>query len=195
MLTPGLSFGLDCVHCSEGPTTRAKEAIMEHIVLRHLSGSRTKQEDIFQIVWFKEITFGRDLTSTVRFSEEEEMVGRHHARITKNPALPSLFLITDLNSINGTFVNDQRIYGPYGLRKGDVVRLGVGGPVFQFDIEPETEPIANKQAPAETVNLIQAPRINIPPVAPHVAERASAAKEGVEPAKVLFPIQLTRNLL
>jgi len=109
--------------------------------------------------------------------------------------LPSLFLITDLNSINGTFVNDQRIYGPYGLRKGDVVRLGVGGPVFQFDIEPETEPIANKQAPAETVNLIQAPRINIPPVAPHVAERASAAKEGVEPAKVLFPIQLTRNLL
>src|SRR5262245_25910691 len=149
-LTPMLLFGLNYDHCSKGTT--AKEAIMEHIVLRHLSGSKAEKQDFFKLAGFKEITLGRDLTSSVRFGEDEDfMVSRYHARIIQNPALPSLFLITDLNSINGTFVNDQRINGTFGLKKDDVVRLGVGGPVFQFDIEQEADLIANKQAPAVTV--------------------------------------------
>src|SRR5262245_434292 len=180
-------FGLDYAHCSRGPTDRAKEAIMDHIVLRHLSGSKANKEDIFQLVEFKEITFGRDLTSSVRFGEDEEiMVGRHHAKITRNPALPNLFLITDLNSINGTFVNDQRINGTFGLRKGDVIRLGVSGPVFQFDIEPETESIGYKRAPAATVNM------DLPPSQPARPYMANAV---VEPAKVPVPNQSSRKLL
>ncbi len=174
---------------------------MEHIVLRHLSGSKAKQEDIFQLVGFKEITLGRDVTSSVRFGDDEEiMVGRHHARITQNPALPSLFFLTDLNSRNGTFVNDQQINGMVGLRRGDVVRLGASGPVFQFDIEPETESLAYERAPAVTLNLMEAPppqpaQPNIQQATPHVAEHASAAKAAIEPAKAPLPNQSSRKLL
>src|SRR5262245_54004158 len=170
---------------------------MEHIVLRHMSGSKAKKEDFFKLANFKEITIGRDLTSSVRFGEDEDfMVSRHHARIIQNPALPSLFLITDLNSINGTFVNDQRINGTFGLKKGDVVRLGVGGPVFQFDIEQEADLIANKQAPAVTVNLMgmpppQPPRPNISPDPP----QPSVAKAFDSPAIAPVANRSSRKLL
>ncbi|MCI0661171.1 MAG: FHA domain-containing protein [Acidobacteria bacterium] len=158
---------------------------MEHIVLRHVSGSRAKEEDIFKLADFKEITLGRELSSSVRFGDDEEfMVSRHHARIIQNPALPSLFLITDLNSINGTFVNDQRINGTYGLKKGDLVRLGLGGPVFRFDIEPRSELIADKQAPAPTVNLMGVPppklaQPNIPSATPPSEEHVASADKAV----------------
>ncbi len=113
---------------------------MKRIVVRHLSGSKANQEDTFPLEQFKEITLGRDPSSSVKFSQEAEgMVGRRHARITRNPALTSLFLITDLGSRNGTFVNGQRIFGTASLKPGDVVQCGTGGPEFRFDVEPETD--------------------------------------------------------
>jgi len=112
---------------------------VERIVVTHLSGSKAKQEDLFPLNQFQEIILGRAPSSTVRFSEEAEMmVGRQHACITRNPYLPSLFLITDLNSRNGTFVNGQRISGTAPLKPGDVVQCGLGGPEFRFAVEPET---------------------------------------------------------
>ncbi len=123
---------------------------MERIVLRHLSGSRANQADLFPLSQFKEIILGRDPSSTVRFSDEAEvMVGRHHARITRNPALPSLFLITDLKSRNGTFVNQARIFGTASLKPGDVVQCGTGGPEFQFTVELETGRPGAGPAPVE----------------------------------------------
>jgi pSer/pThr/pTyr-binding forkhead associated (FHA) protein len=121
---------------------------MERIVLTHLSGSKASREDVFPLDQFKEIVLGRDPSSTVRFSDEVEMmVGRHHARITRNPALPYLFLITDLDSRNGTFVNQQRIFGAASLNPGDVVQCGLGGPVFKFGVEPETDRLREPQRP------------------------------------------------
>jgi hypothetical protein len=74
----------------------------------------------------------------VRFSDDDDaVVGRRHARITRNPALTSLFFITDLDSRNGTFVNNQRVQGAVTLNPGDVVQCGPGGPEFLFDVESE----------------------------------------------------------
>jgi WD40 repeat protein len=174
---------------------------MDHIVLRHLIGSREKKEDIFKPGSFKEITLGRDLTSSVRFGEDEEfMVSRHHARIIQNPALPAFYLITDLNSINGTFVNDQRINGTFGLKKGDVVRLGVGGPVFQFDIVDESDLIVNNQAPAVTVNLkgVPPPQLAQPvmqPATADVAEQISKAEAVGAASNTPYPNRSLRKLL
>jgi hypothetical protein len=132
---------------------------MEYIVLKHLSGSKANQEDRFPLDQFKEIILGRDLFSTVSFNDETEaMVGRQHARITRNPALPSLFLITDIDSRNGTFVNQQRISGTVSLKPGDIVQCGLGGPRFQFKVEPETEPFGKSLAPRPTINLSEQPR-------------------------------------
>src|SRR5262245_57850537 len=87
--------------------SKAKEAKMERIVLRHLNGSKADHEDRFPLSEFKEIAFGRDPSSTVRFSETDTVVGRQHAKITRNIAIPSRFFIIDLDSRNGTFVNGR----------------------------------------------------------------------------------------
>jgi hypothetical protein len=124
---------------------------MERIVIAHLGGPKANQEEKFPLSDFKEITIGRDPSSSVRYGEDPKtVVSRQHVRITRNIALPSQFFITDLDSRNGTFVNGQRIVGTISLKPGDVVQCGVGGPEFRFIIEPETG-----QAPAPTAGLLE----------------------------------------
>ncbi|HKQ73288.1 MAG TPA: FHA domain-containing protein [Blastocatellia bacterium] len=132
---------------------------MGHIVIRHLSGSKENQEDRFPLDRFREITLGRDPSSSIMYSEETEvMVGRQHARITRNPALTSMFFITDLGSRNGTFVNQQRIVGATTLEPGDVVQCGIGGPEFRFEIESEPERLDAHATPRPTADALELPR-------------------------------------
>jgi FHA domain-containing protein len=157
---------------------------MGHIVIRHLSGSKANQEDRFPLDGFEEITLGRHPSSSVMFSDETDaVVGRRHARITRNPALTSLFFITDFGSRNGTFVNKQRIFGGVTLNPGAVVQFGIGGPEFRFDVESEPDrlytdapprPSAN---PLEHVGAADAEAPNLPTEAP--ARNRSPAVGGV----------------
>jgi serine/threonine protein kinase len=48
-------------------------------------------------------------------------VSRRHARVFRQGAG---FLVEDLGSSNGTFVNDEKIVAPQGLRHGDGIRVG-----------------------------------------------------------------------
>ncbi len=50
-----------------------------------------------------------------------ESISRKHARISRDAAG---YVVEDLGSSNGTFVNDERIQGPKSLRDGDTIRLG-----------------------------------------------------------------------
>lgn len=110
---------------------------MERVVLRHLKGSKASQLDEFPLEQFAELTLGRDPTSGVRFDpEKDDLVGRQHARITRDPKEPYRFILSDLNSRNGTFLNKQRVTGDRPLQPGDVIQLGAGGPELQFDIDP-----------------------------------------------------------
>jgi pSer/pThr/pTyr-binding forkhead associated (FHA) protein len=132
---------------------------MEYIVLNHLSGSKANQEERFPLDQFKEIIVGRDQSATVSFNEvAEAMVGRNHARITQNLAIPSLFFITDLNSRNGTFVNQQRISGTVALKTGDVVQCGLGGPIFRFNFEEETDSDVGTLASWPTLDALETVR-------------------------------------
>ena len=113
---------------------------MERIVLRHLSGSKVNQVEEFPLSHFKELTVGRDPMCTVRYDpERDDLIGRKHARIERDANDPSQFLIVDLNSRNGTFVNTRKISGPEKIRQGDVVQFGPGGPQFRFELEPQVE--------------------------------------------------------
>ena len=110
---------------------------MERIVLKHLSGSKANQVEEFPLQHVKELVLGRDPSSTVKYDpDRDDLVGRQHARIAQDPNDPSQFIITDLNSRNGTFVNRQRIAGTTRINPGDIVQLGPSGPEFVFDVEP-----------------------------------------------------------
>ena len=110
---------------------------MERVILRHLKGSKASQLEEFPLQQFVELTIGRDPNSTIRFDpEKDDLVGRQHARISKDAADPYRFKLADLNSRNGTFLNKLRVVGEMPLQPGDVIQLGAGGPELQFDIDP-----------------------------------------------------------
>jgi pSer/pThr/pTyr-binding forkhead associated (FHA) protein len=160
---------------------------MEYIVLNHLSGSKANQEERFPLDQFKEIIIGRDSSATVSFNEVTgAMVGRNHARITRNLAIPSLFFITDLNSRNGTFVNQQRISGTVALKTGDVIQCGIGGPIFRFNFEVETDSDGGTLASWPTLDALETvrPLKSNPQIEAAPAEAVGpAAKTAVVPVK------------
>jgi hypothetical protein len=65
------------------------------------------------------ITIGRDITNDIVINDPE--ISRHHSRLVYTP---SGYTIEDLRSTNGTFVNRQRLSGPYQLTSGDLIGLG-----------------------------------------------------------------------
>ncbi len=110
---------------------------MERVVLRHLKGSKASQLEEFPLHEFVELTIGRDPASEIRFDpEKDDLVGRQHARISRDKGDPYRFKLQDLNSRNGTFLNKLRVVGEMPLQPGDVIQLGAGGPELQFDLDP-----------------------------------------------------------
>ena len=137
---------------------------MERIVLKHLSGSKANQVEEFPLNHVKELVLGRDPSSTVKYDpDRDDLVGRQHAKITQDPNDPSQFIVTDLSSRNGTFVNRQRISGTTRLNVGDVVQLGPGGPEFLFEIEPRPANATKATRTAGIPPTMQAPMPSGPP--------------------------------
>ncbi|MBN2041737.1 MAG: FHA domain-containing protein [Spirochaetes bacterium] len=74
-----------------------------------------------QIPLVSKISIGRDPKNNIVL--HDKMVSRFHAEIQK---IKSAFFITDLNSSNGTYVNDVKVpEGKYiKLKENDKIRLG-----------------------------------------------------------------------
>ncbi len=73
----------------------------------------------------KSTGLGREHSNTIRLNDEE--ISRRHAEVRK---IDGGFVLVDLNSANGTFLNGQVIeQGP--LRSGDQIRVGQTTLVFQ----------------------------------------------------------------
>ncbi len=66
-----------------------------------------------------QLTIGRDSTNGVAINDAE--VSRKHARLMFQGGK---YVLEDLGSTNGTFVNGQRLAGPIVLKSGDVISLG-----------------------------------------------------------------------
>lgn len=66
-----------------------------------------------------QLTIGRDSTNPVAINDAE--VSRKHARMMFQGGK---YVLEDLGSTNGTFVNGQRLAGPVVLKPGDVISLG-----------------------------------------------------------------------
>lgn len=65
------------------------------------------------------MSLGRSATNDIVVNDPE--ISRRHAQITYQN---QRYLIEDLGSTNGTFVNGQRCTGPTSLKDGDVVEFG-----------------------------------------------------------------------
>jgi len=109
---------------------------MLHIILRHISGSRATEVDIIPLGAHQELILGRAASAAVRFdSRLDGVVGRHHARITRGDEDGEGFMLVDLGSRNGTFLNGERVQRAMSVRIGDLLQLGAGGPVLEFWVE------------------------------------------------------------
>src|SRR6266852_9605509 len=76
------------------------------IIIRHVGGAKVNKIEQFPLAAAKEITFGRDVRSTVAFdSQQDDPVSRKHAVLKVKSEEPLAFAVADLNSSNGTFVN------------------------------------------------------------------------------------------
>lgn len=66
-----------------------------------------------------EVYLGRDLNNDIVINDPE--ISRRHSRLFLQG---NSYVLEDMGSTNGTFVNGQRLMGPHVLRPGDVVTFG-----------------------------------------------------------------------
>jgi pilus assembly protein CpaF len=83
----------------------------------------------------KTVVIGREAINDIMFQELE--ISRRHASISLSGGK---YLIEDLSSTNGTFVNGRRINSPVVMTSGDVIDLGDNVSfIFQSGVPPTDE--------------------------------------------------------
>jgi hypothetical protein len=121
-----------------------------------------------------QLIIGRDASNSITINDAE--ISRKHSRLSFQGGK---YVLEDLGSTNGTFVNGQRLAGPVVLKPGDVVSLGEQI-VLMYDAinidtgatiatsrksarvePPPAYPAAQQQAPAP-VAPVAAPVYNAP---------------------------------
>src|SRR5215813_12562267 len=111
---------------------------MHHrLVITHLSGSRVNRIDRLELPPERKVTFGRDADCHVRYGEDDDLVSRKHLRIIATDEKVVRYMVVDLGSRNGTFIDRQRVFGAASLAPGARIQLGAGGPEFEFQLENE----------------------------------------------------------
>ncbi len=89
------------------------------------------------------ISIGRSSRNTIAFPAGEKSVSGHHAILYKSPGR---FMVQDLQSTNGTYVNGERVKEK-DLAPGDEIGFGKMGPRLKL-IESHTELAIGAAAPA-----------------------------------------------
>ncbi len=105
---------------------------------RYVSGSLAGQ---VRTVAQEFATIGRHPSSDLPFDPEKDLdVSSRHAAVFRHG---SVFVLRDLGSTNGTYVNGARIQGDQTLTPNDTIRFGVKGPEVVFSLAdgptPETD--------------------------------------------------------
>lgn len=79
-----------------------------------------------------ELSIGRDLTNDLVINEAE--ISRKHALLKLEAGT---YMIEDLVSTNGTFINGKRLIGPHSLNVGEVITLGENVRLVYETVRPE----------------------------------------------------------
>jgi len=113
-----------------------------------------------------QLSIGRDSSNEISVNDAE--VSRRHARLTFQGGK---YVLEDMGSTNGTFVNGQRLTGPRVLKSGEVVSLGEQI-VFVYEAI-ESDPGATMVSPRNVVE----PRPAVAPPPPPRSEERRVGKE------------------
>ena len=109
-----------------------------------------------------EIIIGREPNNLISINDAE--VSRKHAKLILQN---SLFVIQDLGSTNGTFINGQRITSPVVLKPGDTITLGENVVLlFEAAFDPNATMISASQVPKAVTPVQQLVSPMVPAVTP-----------------------------
>jgi hypothetical protein len=92
------------------------------------------------------LSIGRDPASDLCLSQAQG-VSRHHALVRVSRTRAGQWLLCDLGSANGTYLEGARLRDCRPLSDGDEIRLGLQGPVLQFSASTSGRPAALLVAP------------------------------------------------
>jgi predicted component of type VI protein secretion system len=133
------------------------------------------------------VNIGRDYANDIVINHPE--ISRRHARLTVQGGS---YILEDLGSTNGAFVNGQRLLGPHLLRPGELISFG-DSVRLSFDIAP----VDLGATTASPVGLPAYQPPAAPPVEQPAAQRAAASQTIVgrpasapaaqQPAEALAP--------
>jgi hypothetical protein len=126
------------------------------------------------------MVFGRDAAVDIVLGDSE--VSRKHARITRSPGG---YVLEDLNSTNGTFVNGERLTSPHVLSHGDLIGMGENVTMTFDAVSPEAA--ATK---ARRVGVAPQPTPVQPAPVPHVVTPAQAMPVDSPPRTSRLPLIL-----
>jgi predicted component of type VI protein secretion system len=132
-----------------------------------------------------EIFIGRDLTNDIVINDAE--ISRRHARLVQQA---EGYVLEDLGSTNGSFVNGQRLTAPYVLRAGETVTFGenvsLAYEVAELDIDrtlvsPSTVTPGTPQPPKQVSDWAPKPAPIPTPPPPSYAGQIPSGPISVEP--------------
>ena len=169
---------------------------------KFLSGARVGQTETFVKAY---VGLGRHPLSDVRFDAERDLdVSARHAAIVRRG---DTFVIQDLGSRNGTFVNGTRIEGDTQLHDGDVIGFGAKGPAVEFRILATDDAVtgstvaeaaaARASQPRQMVAAVH-PGSPLPPPSPASAparRTSTAVRIAVEVARQTKQLRNTTKVL
>jgi len=121
---------------------------------------------------------GREPSESVTLVFNDKRLSRKHAKILAWAT--GAYVLEDLNSKNGTYVNGQRLTGPHVLLEGDVLVLG-GKLWLMFHLETPGEAIPPARRRAPTQPITQAERDAV------WSALSSAIESGVTPSPPAAP--------
>ena len=123
------------------------------------------------------VVMGRDVNNDIVVNDAE--VSRTHTRLT---AQSEGYIVEDLASTNGTFLNGQRLTGPKLMRHGDMLGLGETV-VMEFGVikdshDPASTVVASGSGPFKLPTSLSAPGQLQSEATPAAAPRVATAPLG-----------------
>jgi hypothetical protein len=133
------------------------------------------------------LTIGRDPANRLCLAQEAGL-SRHHAELRPGAA-PQQWLLCDLGSSNGTYLEGERLSGCRPLAHGDRIQLGRRGPMLRFLQGGTPDPTSSQPAPlapqaAAAPRPARASATAPPPSAPLPTAAAGA---GAQPPEAPLP--------